>query len=245
MRSKTRIHALFSSTLILVILSIAGCGRGNSPKQFLIWRLIGMPDEVPKKNFEGVADSWAVEVLREDIACFGADCAGRDIITITDSGIRRRLMAEQFPHREQESGIEARLREKPLFPAYLHSALATLLGRSSVYHEKVQYDKAVSEFTDAIEMNPGDAAAYCNRGAAHAKTGRYDWAISDYSKALEINPQFAKAFYNRGVAYYRKGQHNLAISDYARAIEIDPQLRKQDDLFVRVIRKKWANLKEG
>ena len=60
-----------------------------------------------------------------------------------------------------------------------------------------------------------------------------------------MDPQFAKALYNRGVAYYRKGQHNLAISDYARAIEMNPQLRKQDDLFVRMIRKKWASIKQS
>ncbi len=60
-----------------------------------------------------------------------------------------------------------------------------------------------------------------------------------------MNPQFARALYDRGVAYYRKGQHNLAISDYARAIEMNPTLREQDNLFVQMIRKKWARLRES
>ena len=69
---------------------------------------------------------------------------------------------------------------------------------------KSQYDKAISDYTKAIEINPRFAEAYYNRGLAYGKKGQYDKAISDYTKAIEINPRFAEAYNNRGDAYGRK-----------------------------------------
>lgn len=240
-----RIQALFASVSILVILSSAGCGRRYSTENYLIWRIIKMPDGSKRVTFGGVADSWSIKTFREDIVCFGAECLNKYATTRDDSGMSGGLIAVQFPPTEQENRIEAKWISKPLFPPHMHFALANLFGWISIDHEIGRNDKAISELTDAVVKDPLDAAAYCDRGAVHAESGRYDQAISDYSKAIEMNPQFAKAFYNRGVAYYRKGQHNLAISDYARAIEINPQLNDQDDMFVRLVREKWAKFKES
>ena len=45
------------------------------------------------------------------------------------------------------------------------------------------WNEAIVEFNEAIEMNPGDANAYDNRGLAYYYKGQYDQAISDYDKA--------------------------------------------------------------
>ena len=243
MITKKRIHFLCVSVSILFILSCAGCGRGNSAKRYSIWRVIDRPE----KTFEcvGVADGWAVQILREDIVCVGAECMSRDTARNNDSSTSGGLIAVQFPPQEQESEtVDPRVR-KPLFPAYYYFANASPLWRLTGHYPAVQHNKAILQSPDPVETDPPDAADHCDRGCAHAEEGQYDRAISDYSKAIEMDPKFARAFYDRGAAYYRKGQHNLAISDYARAIEIDPQLRKQDDLFVRMIRKKWASFKES
>ena len=238
-----RVQVLFASVSILVILSGAGCGRGNSTENYLIWRIID-----PEKKiyaYQGVADSWSIETLREDIVCYGAECLSGKTTMANGSSTSGGLIAVQFPPRERESEIVACWDRKPLFLAHYYFANASLLWRLTGHYPAVQQNKAILQSPDPVETDPPDAAAYCDRGAVHAESGRYDRAISDYSKAIEMDPKFAKAFYDRGVAYYRKGQHNLAISDYARAIEINPQLRKQDDLFIRVIREKWARFKES
>lgn len=88
---------------------------------------------------------------------------------------------------------------------------------------KGQYDKAISEYNQAISLNPTFASAYTSRGVAYAQDGgQYDQAISDFSKAIEISPQFAKAYKDRGFAYSKKGQYDQAISDYGKALEIHP-----------------------
>ena len=92
------------------------------------------------------------------------------------------------------------------------------------YDMKGQYDQAISQYNQAIAINPTFANAYISRGIAYAQSkGQYDQALSDFSKAIEISPQFAKAYKDRGIAYYKKGQYDQAITDYSKAIELNPR----------------------
>ena len=68
------------------------------------------------------------------------------------------------------------------------------IKRGNDHLNKGESDQAISEFTKAIEINPGFAKAYNNRGWAYYNKGEYDQAIPDYNKALEINPRLAEAY---------------------------------------------------
>ncbi len=59
--------------------------------------------------------------------------------------------------------------------------------RGISYGEKGQYDKAISDCSTAIEINPRYAEAYLNQERIYAVKGHYDRAIADYNKAIEIN----------------------------------------------------------
>ncbi len=88
------------------------------------------------------------------------------------------------------------------------------------------YDEAIKECTEAIELAPDFAEAYRNRGLAYVQKGELDQAIADFDKAIELNPELAKAYNDRGYAYYLKGEVAKAVSDFEKCIELskDPRL---------------------
>jgi tetratricopeptide (TPR) repeat protein len=95
--------------------------------------------------------------------------------------------------------------------------------RGSVNGRLKLYEKAVSDFTKAADLNPNDAEAYNNRGLAYAKgMKKYDMAITDFNRAIGLNPEFAEAYDNRGIAYRIKDDNKeKACSDWKKACELD------------------------
>jgi tetratricopeptide (TPR) repeat protein len=69
-------------------------------------------------------------------------------------------------------------------------------NRGTTFGEKGQYDQAISDFNNAIEINPRYIKAYNNRGIVYRLMGQYDKAISDFNKAIEINPLDAEGYNN-------------------------------------------------
>jgi len=51
-----------------------------------------------------------------------------------------------------------------------------------------KYDKAIEDFTQAINFNPNDSDAFMLRGFVYNATYDFDKANADLAKALEINP---------------------------------------------------------
>ena len=84
------------------------------------------------------------------------------------------------------------------------------------------YNRAIAEYTKAIELKPDYANAYNNRGNAYSNKSDYSRAIADYTKAIELKAGFTNAYYNRGTAYYRKSDYGCAIADLTKAIELKP-----------------------
>jgi tetratricopeptide (TPR) repeat protein len=99
-------------------------------------------------------------------------------------------------------------------------------NRGIAWENKGGLNKAIADYTKAIEINPNYAKAYNNRGLAWHNKGDYDKAIADFTKAIEFNPKSAKAYNNRGLAWDHKGDYDKAIADYTKAIEIDSKYDK-------------------
>lgn len=53
---------------------------------------------------------------------------------------------------------------------------------------QLRWDSAIEAYTRAIEMDPGYARVYFNRGLAYAALKHYDEAITDYEKAVALDP---------------------------------------------------------
>ena len=85
------------------------------------------------------------------------------------------------------------------------------------------YDKAIADFEQAIELNPRYVEAYAVRGNAYDNNGEFDKAISSYGEALALDledDQHALLLFDRGQAYARHGDKDLAIADLEQALEL-------------------------
>ncbi len=85
------------------------------------------------------------------------------------------------------------------------------------------YDLAIAEFSEVIQLKPKYAGAYNNRGVSYAHAGDGDKSIADFNEAIRLNPEYVEAYYNRGIAYNLKGDWDKAIADYTEAIRLNPE----------------------
>jgi tetratricopeptide (TPR) repeat protein len=84
--------------------------------------------------------------------------------------------------------------------------------------------QAVTHFTRAIELQPGYAKAYGNRGLAYFEQGNFDAAIADFDEAIRLDPQLSGAYVNRAAWYIQRGRPDQAINDLTEAIRLEPDL---------------------
>lgn len=61
--------------------------------------------------------------------------------------------------------------------------------RADSYNSIGEYPEAIADFTRAIEINPGDAVLYNDRGNAYLRSDRYNEAKEDYIRAVDLDPE--------------------------------------------------------
>ncbi len=76
-----------------------------------------------------------------------------------------------------------------------------------------QYDRAIAEFTKAIQSDPKLTKAYYNRGVCYMNIAKYKAAIADFTVVLERDPTNINAHYNRGVSYMNIEEPKAAVED--------------------------------
>ncbi len=102
--------------------------------------------------------------------------------------------------------------------------------RAEVWHSQGEikyfakdYNSAIVDFDEAIELNPKHVRAYYKRGNAKSNLADYADAIEDYMHAIRLNHKHARAYNNSGNAKINLDDYAGAIDDYTHAIMIDPE----------------------
>jgi len=94
--------------------------------------------------------------------------------------------------------------------------------RANAYSYNSNYDRAITDFSSSIQLNPDNAGVYNNRGIAYEGKKDYDRAIADFNRSIQLNPKYVIAYNNRGVTYCGKRDYNRAIADFSRCIQLKP-----------------------
>jgi len=85
-----------------------------------------------------------------------------------------------------------------------------------------QFDAAIDNYKQAINIKPDYADAHYNMGIAFKDKGDLEAAIDSYKNALNIKPDYAEAHNNMGNALKDKGDLEAAIDSYKKALNIKP-----------------------
>jgi tetratricopeptide (TPR) repeat protein/cellulose biosynthesis protein BcsQ len=87
---------------------------------------------------------------------------------------------------------------------------------------KNEFDKAIEEYNNAINLKPDFTDAYFNRGLSYFALKKYSQAVNDYNVVIQVENNASDAYYNRGLAKNNMSLYEEAIKDYDKAIEIKP-----------------------
>ena len=90
------------------------------------------------------------------------------------------------------------------------------------FQRNVDYQTALSIWTDTVANAPANERAWMNLGIAQAELGQSDEAMSRFEKALAINPIYAEAHFNLAKTLADRGQLDRAIDEYGKAAAIKP-----------------------
>lgn len=88
---------------------------------------------------------------------------------------------------------------------------------------KAKYAEASAKFSEAIRLNPQQAASLASRGVAAFHLNQFDNALADFEEGLRLSPQNATILANRAHLHLTQGNLDAALSDANAALEIDPR----------------------
>lgn len=100
----------------------------------------------------------------------------------------------------------------------------TLLYRGICYAYLEAYERAMADFTGALQRNPYYPDAYNERGNLLRHEGHVEAAVEDYTAALRLDAKHYAAYYNRALAYEILGNYEAAAADLNHTIELNPTI---------------------
>ena len=102
-------------------------------------------------------------------------------------------------------------------------AASSLMNRGNAYAVKGDLDRALQDYNQAIQLDPGNAGAHVDRANVLTKKSRREEAMADYNEAIHINPQQWEAYFNRAANLREDGQLTQAIADLTEVTKLNPK----------------------
>lgn len=189
------------------------CGKHTEPTDKMIRELSGPPNRYPK-NRDRLRDHSILPVnasiRRVHLARFSMRVATVLVILVTmGSGCQSK----------QGTGREH-------------------FEKGWLYAEKGWWDQAVTEFKEAVRLDPSDAKARHSLGVAFARKSVWNLALAEFKEAVRLEPTLPQAHYGLGVAYVRNSDHSGALEQYNWLKDRSPFLAAR---LLNRMNGKWSN----
>ena len=96
-----------------------------------------------------------------------------------------------------------------------------LSRRAHIYQDAGLYDKAITDFTKMIEMEPMMVYGYYVRGWCYEYAGDDQKAMYDYNAGIDIEKNYSGLYMMRGRLHRKQGNMELAKLDFEKVLELD------------------------
>lgn len=96
--------------------------------------------------------------------------------------------------------------------------------RGNLHRDAEEWDKAIVDYSAAIEKNPLNAEAWQSRAQCHYAMAELAESAEDYSHVIKFLPDRWEGWSGRAGAYFHLHQWEDAIADYSKAIELAPDV---------------------
>lgn len=94
---------------------------------------------------------------------------------------------------------------------------------TNIGYRSYEPDLKIPACSKAIEYDPKNAKAYCERAIGYSSLNNLENFISDFKKALEIEPNNSSFYRSRGISYYMSFKDNEnGLKDLTTSIDIKP-----------------------
>ncbi len=103
--------------------------------------------------------------------------------------------------------------------------------RGQVAREGKLFQKALDDFSEALELNPNEVIYHIELGATNIRVGRNEDAQQNFLNAIKINPEYSEAYRLLGVSQMQMKNKSEACKNFHKAKELNDTLA--DDLIKR------------
>lgn len=102
------------------------------------------------------------------------------------------------------------------------------LGAAYLFRGQAQADRnemkaALSDFSEALKVNPQATDALYSRGVTYALMGQTTYALSDFAHLLDLAPNDPDTLYYRARIYMSQGKNEAALDDLSAVLKQRPE----------------------
>lgn len=102
-------------------------------------------------------------------------------------------------------------------------AAAAYQSRGLIRSNRLDHDRAISDFNRAIELDPSRAEFFLARGNRFHCRGRYTQAVEDFTRAIQLEPNEAAYHFARGRSYHYLDENDRAVADFNQSVRLAPE----------------------
>ena len=185
----------------------------------------------PEKYFSMALNTFCILLTNKSFELNYAEIvlkAGKDLesLEIQDWGEQLIYLADKLnAYKEDQLETLETILTKLINNSSIESSQISIVKacRGNTYRAMAQYEKALKDFNQAIELEPKFVSAITNRGLTHHIMKHYENALKDFSLAVKLDPESALIIASRGQTYQVIGQYEEALKDFSLAVELDPK----------------------